>query len=460
MRHRLKTFINNGGRFINLSGNNMWWQVRYEDSGRTLVCYKDYKLDPATTRQQETDNTWDVPISDAEYSITGAHWRSGGYFGGPQDPFRYADGYGGYWVQRTSHWVFAGTGLADGDILGRASGSSGNVIGLENDGTTFNCATDGRTMLGPLANTGTPHNFTILGIAPVSLPSNDLGFVVMGLYTVPGGGAVFSANSTTWTYALADSQVAQVTRNVLDRFLAKDFPAEPISSSDTAYLFYDRFNCNNLDHLGVLASYTGPKWYEGVPSHNYVDSSGDPNKIRYTAACGIGEGSGLEISIDHQKLFQYQSELKPNWQATAVLYTRMYLNLSNLTMVEGDQFFLENQIYDDRQTRPVTQATLQVRWSNGKPSIRYEDALTGQGPSWVTVPVNQTFLLETSWDKPNNRLSLWVDGVGSNRTVDISARQPMNRVDLTVTGLDAGTQGSFCLDELTFHTARIGPLAP
>ena len=47
MRQRLKAFIANGGRFVNLSGNTMWWQIRYEDNGRTLVAYKDYIADPA-----------------------------------------------------------------------------------------------------------------------------------------------------------------------------------------------------------------------------------------------------------------------------------------------------------------------------------------------------------------------------------------------------------------------------
>ena len=40
MRQRLRAYIDGGGRFMNLSGNTMWWQVRFEDNGRTIVGYK------------------------------------------------------------------------------------------------------------------------------------------------------------------------------------------------------------------------------------------------------------------------------------------------------------------------------------------------------------------------------------------------------------------------------------
>ncbi|MEM7346224.1 MAG: N,N-dimethylformamidase beta subunit family domain-containing protein, partial [Chloroflexota bacterium] len=114
MRDRLKTFINNGGRFINLSGNTMWWQIRYEDAGRTMVVYKDADVDPATTPQEETYNPWDSPINDPEAGIIGAEW----IYGGKPTYYPYSEGHGGYWIQRSGHWVFDNTGLTDGDVLG------------------------------------------------------------------------------------------------------------------------------------------------------------------------------------------------------------------------------------------------------------------------------------------------------------------------------------------------------
>ena len=104
-------------------------------------------------------------------------------------------------------------------------------------------------------------------MAPVSL--GKTGFGIMGLYTVPSGGAVFSGSTMDWGRSLVDSRISQITRNVFDRFLANNFPAEPVSSSDTNYYFYDRFNCSNLDHPGVQYTPGVPEWYKGVPRHNY-----------------------------------------------------------------------------------------------------------------------------------------------------------------------------------------------
>lgn len=41
------------------------------------------------------------------------------------------NGFGGYRVYRTNHWIFEGTGLRDGDSLGRTA----TVVGYEADGT-------------------------------------------------------------------------------------------------------------------------------------------------------------------------------------------------------------------------------------------------------------------------------------------------------------------------------------
>ena len=39
----------------------------------------------------------------------------------------------------------------------------------------------------------------------------------MGVFTAPGGGTVFNAGVTDWTYGLGDPDVDRITRNVLER---------------------------------------------------------------------------------------------------------------------------------------------------------------------------------------------------------------------------------------------------
>ncbi|MCP4710555.1 MAG: hypothetical protein GY869_18180, partial [Planctomycetes bacterium] len=480
MRQRVKTFLNNGGRLINLSGNTMWWQIIFEDGGRTMVVYKKHEDDPDADNQQKgTENPWDYPINDPETNILGVHWKSGGYYnfigteelptpGSETTPaYIHEDGYGGYWVQQADHWVFEGTGLANGALFGRTDNYATSVLGKENDGTFFNCASDGQTILGPLANSGTPANFTILGLSPVSL-DGDHGFSVMGMYTHPGGGAVFSGSTMDWGKALSDSsntQLAQITRNVFDKFIDKTYPQEP-DSPESDYLFYDRFNCDNLYHSEGLG---GRKWYEGIPSHNYFSYAG--KNIQYSDECGFS-GSGLAITMDPDVYFRYRTRLKPDWSGTNVLYSRLYLNLSNLTMSENDKFKFIVHSFDSRQpgTEAETQADLQIRWRKGKPQVRYQDIVAAAETEWVYVPADEPFLVETLWDKPNNQLVLWVDGLRYDGGyyindefvpgVNLVNDQPMHRTDIRMSGLDPGEniQGVLCIDELAFDDERIGAL--
>ena len=63
------------------------------------------------------------------------------------------------------------------------------------------------------------------------------------------------------------------------------------------------------------------------------------------------------------------------------------------------------------------------------------------------------------WDKPNNEMSMWVDGTRYDLplTTDLlSGRPGLNRVDLLLNSVKPNTQGQLCLDELAFADRRIG----
>ncbi|CAK0778389.1 conserved hypothetical protein [Gammaproteobacteria bacterium] len=471
MRKAIKKFVENGGRFINLSGNTMWWQVRYEDNGRTLVCFKGDNSDPGQRRNTATYNPWARPIYDVEYTITGVHWCSGGYFRPLQAhaPFTPETGHGGYWVQNANHWVFDGTGLRDGERLGYTTRPE-NVIGAESDGTSFNCSTNGQKIVGPIGNTGTPSNFEILGMSPVTSPTapsesglnptHGSGTAIVGLYTLPSGGAVFSGGTTGWSQALVDPKVSRVTRNVFDHFLANDFSKEPEKSTGRKYFFYDAFNCNNLYHDGVSASYTGPKWFRGLPEHNYVRAEGDLGMLSYAKACGVS-GSGLRVAIKPGMYVRLSSQVKPNWGSTEVLHTRMYLNLANLTMPEHSRFTLIRQGLDPLQQGVQPQNTgganvvLSLLRGTNAPMI----VLKVENPAdtiVMDVPNNKGFLLETLIDKDQNLMRVCVDEVCSKKTTDLSQVGSINFSDILISGVDSGTHGHLCVDELAFDNAYIG----
>lgn len=245
MRDALEAYINKGGNVAFMSGNTCFWQVRWEDAGDTLVCYKYwYKDDPilGSADQRFLSSTWsDHLIGRPENQLTGVSFTRGGYarFGACTPR-----GSGGYTVWRPDHWLFDDTGLEYGDHFGEAH----TIVGYECDGCEITLE-DGLPV--PTGRDGTPANFVILATAPATLAERqekygdeiylrheDLDFcaervfgelseankrklvhgnAVLGVYE--RGGTVFTTGCTEWVYGLAggDPYVEQITRNVLDR---------------------------------------------------------------------------------------------------------------------------------------------------------------------------------------------------------------------------------------------------
>ena len=252
MRDTVEAFVGRGGNAVFWSGNTAFWQVRHEDpvdggAAATMIGYKGFfKRDPVfgTDRQAELTTIWSDHLLDRpENHMTGVSFVSGGYH---RIGKRATNGAGGYTMHRADHWMFEGTGLDYGDLLGAAA----RVVGYECDGCRFTYR-DGLPY--PTGEDGTPANFEILGSAPAAHftrttasrppapnePSEvefiasrvfdsrepaDVeriahGHAILGTYTSPAGGTVVTSGSTDWVWGLAhhDPQVEQITANILDR---------------------------------------------------------------------------------------------------------------------------------------------------------------------------------------------------------------------------------------------------
>jgi hypothetical protein len=109
-----------------------------------------------------------------------------------------------YLVMEASHWIFAETGLRNGDMFGEVSlheRCHGGASGLETDKKSLHSPTN--TLV--LAKGLNPHN----------------GGAEMVYYELDGGGAVFSVGSITYPACLlVDPGVSQITANVINRFLS------------------------------------------------------------------------------------------------------------------------------------------------------------------------------------------------------------------------------------------------
>jgi hypothetical protein len=222
MRDHLEKFIANGGNVAFFSGNTCCWQVRSEDGGRALTCWKQwYNADPLyrTGDHRLLSTLWSHHlVGRPENQLTGVGFLWGGYH---RSHGQFMDGPGAYVVHRPDHWVFAGTDLKRGSHFG----GEDTIVGYECDGCEIRWE---EGLPYPTHRDGTPPSFTILGTCPAKwapgdsvwydrFPVDRVGAAVLGVYTQ--GGTVLTAGTTDWSHGLAggDPVVERITRNVLDR---------------------------------------------------------------------------------------------------------------------------------------------------------------------------------------------------------------------------------------------------
>src|SRR5438477_9406214 len=161
MRDTVEAFIARGGNAAFFSGNTSLWQVRIEGDDRDVMVGSKgfFKNDPLTGTDREAVVTTlcsAVVVDRPQNHLTGASFPRGGY---PRTGRNVTSVLGGYTVHRAGHWMFDGTGLGYGDVLGAGP----TVVGYECDGCVFTYR-DGLPY--PTGEDGTPSTFEILGTCP------------------------------------------------------------------------------------------------------------------------------------------------------------------------------------------------------------------------------------------------------------------------------------------------------
>jgi hypothetical protein len=248
MRDTVESFIARGGNAAFLSGNVCFWQVRLEDGGRTMVGFKQqFADDPVygTERQDRLTSIWsDTLIGRPENSMSLLSFNRGGYH---RIGRSVGAGAGAYTVHQPDHWLFEGTGVGRGDLLGAAS----TVVGYECDGCELQLV-DGVPV--PTGNDGCPTDTVVLATAPASpftretaqrpVPDDRLSEVEFHAWRVLGSpdpdtarrllnghavlavrdgadgrGTLVATGCTDWAWGLTgdDPQIERITRNVIDR---------------------------------------------------------------------------------------------------------------------------------------------------------------------------------------------------------------------------------------------------
>ena len=250
MRDAIDAYVERGGRVARFAGNFMW-QIRLEQEGQRQVCYKYIARDEdpfmQTGPRARVTESWESPEigrpGAATFGLNATHGLYASWSGcSPR-------GAKGFPVYRPEHWAFANTGLYYGDILGAQS----RIFGYEVDGLPYEI----RGGLPYPANPrDAPEGIEILALGLSStieegstiLPGRSFLGIEDGEYVASvlagrkdaeaiertkrgcgmivsfrrGKGEVFHAGTCDWIMGLTrnDDMVMQVTRNVLDRFLA------------------------------------------------------------------------------------------------------------------------------------------------------------------------------------------------------------------------------------------------
>jgi hypothetical protein len=175
-------------------------QVRMEASAgsvpnRVVVCYKDPTIDPVQGPTTTTAFRW---VNRPEQTLMGI-----------QDPLVHPgwDRNVAYVVTNSGHWIYAGTGLKDGDTIP-------GLVGYEVH--SF--------MPGYPAPTST--KFTLLSQSPYTSADGLNGVANSSIYQAPSGAWVFSSGTMSWSWgldnfdiAMADARVQQTTANLFNAFL-------------------------------------------------------------------------------------------------------------------------------------------------------------------------------------------------------------------------------------------------
>lgn len=201
MYQKVKRWVfDRGGRLMYLGGNGLNCEVEF--LGRDRLRFKTF-LPPAAPGRAGAADPRDPSVTlesrmhrtlESEASLLGVVWTESGVMTAAP-----------YEVRDASHWVFAGTGLKNGDLFGQASLHErihGGASGHETDKLS-------------------PHSPPAAAVLAKGTNPED-GGAEMVCFETAGGGAVFSAGSISYVHSLlVDEPLSRLTANVVARFLEK-----------------------------------------------------------------------------------------------------------------------------------------------------------------------------------------------------------------------------------------------
>jgi uncharacterized protein (TIGR03437 family) len=214
MRRNVENARDAGVNLAFFGANTAYWQIRLEPSAstgapdRTVVAYKEdaLRLDPfagdPVNSYLVTGRFRDAPVNRPEDALVGIMYQSANVFGDIT-------------VTNASHWIYAGTGLRNGDILP-------NLLGTEVD----------RVYSNP------PAGIEVVAHSPFNPPLNHAfpyAPADMTVYTASSAAIVFASGTIYWPNGLdgfykpyVHCAAQRMTRNLFARFVGLTSGQSPI----------------------------------------------------------------------------------------------------------------------------------------------------------------------------------------------------------------------------------------
>tara|TARA_Y100000385_G_scaffold60247_1_gene58598 strand:- start:402 stop:1385 length:984 start_codon:yes stop_codon:yes gene_type:complete len=129
-RKNFDKFTENGKNTLIMSGNTMWWQVRYNDDYSKLICFKNSSIDPIKDDYLKSVNWSDSILNYPIINSIGLDFNYGGM--GTLEDF----GWDGYKIVNSSSPLLANCNLKSNDTLSlKSTEYDGTPLIFSNDST-------------------------------------------------------------------------------------------------------------------------------------------------------------------------------------------------------------------------------------------------------------------------------------------------------------------------------------
>jgi hypothetical protein len=209
-RTNFDQFVSGGGHSVLLSGNSMWWQVRYSDDRNQLICYREAKLDPETDPLMKTVRWVDPLLNFPIAKSIGADFDGGGY------GLKGDNGWDGYKIANPASPLLEGLNLKRGDIISIPSDECDGapIKGFDSEGFPV------------LDNKYNFEKFELIGFDKGTRGGAETYPTFIVMQATPSSGVVVNMGANDWCsasgvgHAIAGGPLKTITRNAIHKLVS------------------------------------------------------------------------------------------------------------------------------------------------------------------------------------------------------------------------------------------------